>query len=219
MVARYGPDNTWPRHQKPYWKRVMAEARLAGWTLEYLDAPHAFGTVSCPSGEHTFMVDKTARGGESASVLARKLVRRCTHRPAADAATRARQEECARLLDEAGQLIASADTGLAMAETHQDAWDDLERLEIQLRTASETTAKVLRTELHAAWSSAIASDEAPSVSEIASTLDDATSAMARGKSEAASLKLTELVSRARGYLRQVDMLRRRLAALRERARN
>ncbi|MBO0801540.1 MAG: hypothetical protein J2P25_00480 [Nocardiopsaceae bacterium] len=106
-----------------------------------------------------------------------------------------------------------------MAETHQDAWDDLERLEIQLRTASETTAKVLRTELHAAWNFAIASDEAPTTSEIATTLDDATEATARGKSEAASLKLIELVSRARGYLRQINTLKRRLAALRERTRN
>jgi hypothetical protein len=64
-AQRYGPDETWPTHQKPYWNKILAVACQAGWTLNYIDAPHRFGVASCPAGEHTFSVDKTASGGET----------------------------------------------------------------------------------------------------------------------------------------------------------
>lgn len=148
--TQYGPGETWPRHQMPYWNVTLAEARAAAWTLHYLDAPHCFGTVFCPGGDdgmrHSFKVDKTARGGESMSREARKLIRRCQHGSSTTGSrVRARQEECRRLLDEAEQLISIADDGLTMAEARAAAWADLERLETQLETAAANVAETLRT--------------------------------------------------------------------------
>ena len=75
MSTHYGPGDSWPRHQKQWWNEALAEAHAAGWTLNYIDAPHTFGVVSCPSEDddtrHSFMVDKTARGGETKSKEAR----------------------------------------------------------------------------------------------------------------------------------------------------
>lgn len=218
-APRYGPGDTWPRHQKAYWHSVLAEARRAGWTLKYLDAPHAFGEVSCPGGDHVFLVDKTARGGESASVRARRMIDRCTHRrPAADSEARAVQERCERMLDEAGRLIECADEGLARASALRDAWDSVERLDLQLRTATETVAKVLRieSELQLAWEAVFALDDAPATGEIKSVLDGAAESAEQGRSAAASLRLQSLVERARAYTGRIAVLREALKNLQER---
>jgi hypothetical protein len=146
----------WPRHQKQWWNEALGEARAAGWTLNHIDAPHRFGIASCPGEDddarHSFMIDKTARGGETKSKEARKLIRVCHHAAAATGSkVRQRQEECERLLDEADRLISIADEGLTLAEAYAVAWTDLERLETQLETAAANLVEALREEQDEAW--------------------------------------------------------------------
>jgi hypothetical protein len=64
-AVKYGPDDTWPTHDKKHWHEPLAAARRAGWTLTYVNAPHRFGVVNCPANEHSFVVDKTAKGSET----------------------------------------------------------------------------------------------------------------------------------------------------------
>jgi len=194
----------------------MAKARQAGWTLKYVNADHRFGDVVCPGGEHTFMVDKTARSGESAAVRASALISRCRH---VDATTRARQEHCEQMLDEANNLIDSAATGLTMAEARQDAWDGLEHLEVQLQTADETAAAVLRAELKSLWNTAMETDSAPNTDDIADTLDTADKTVERGRADATNLKSAELIARAREHRDRIKALRRRLDELCARVQN
>ena len=226
MSTHYGPDDTWPRHQKPWWNEALAEARAAGWTLNHIDAPHRFGVVSCPSEDdgtrHSFMVDKTARGGETKSKEARKLVLNvCQHASTVTGSkVRVRQDECERLLHEAERLISIADTGLTLAEAHVAAWADLERLETQLETAAANLAEVLRREQEDAWQAAEdVGDDAPEPDSIAATLDDAASVVTRSESVATALrvrkpKLAEsLLSRAQAARVRIGDLRDRLGAL------
>ena len=222
--TQYGPGETWPRHQMPYWNVALAEARAAAWTLHYIDAPHCFGTVFCPGGDdgmrHSFKVDKTARGGESMSREARKLIRRCQHGSSTTGSrVRARREECRRLLDEAEQLISIGDDWLTMAEARLAAWADLERLETQLETAAANVAETLRTAQEAAWQAASDADDAPEPDAIAETLDDAATAVGDAKSTATTLKRRRprladpLLDRAQDALARIAELRNRLDAL------
>ena len=181
MSTHYGPDERWPRHQKSWWNEVLAEAHAAGWTLNYIDAPHKFGVVSCPSKDdgtrHSFMVDKTARGGETKSKEARKLVRGCRHGSTlVGSKVRARQEECERLLHEAERFISIADAGLTSAEARAAAWADLERLETQLETAAANLVAILREEQEEALQAVDDAEDAPEPDSIAAALDDAASA-------------------------------------------
>ena len=222
--TQYGPGETWPRHQMSYWNAALAEARAAAWTLQYLDAPHCFGTVFCPGGDdgmrHSFKVDKTARGGESMSREARKLIRRCQHGSStAGSKVRARQEECRRLLDEAERLICIADDGLTMAEARAAAWADLERLETQLEAAAANVAEIFRATQEDAWQAAGDADDAPDPDAIAETLDGAATAVAGAESVATTLKgrrprlAKPLLERAQDALARIAELRNRLKAL------
>jgi hypothetical protein len=224
MSTHYGPADSWPRHQKPWWSEALAEAHAAGWTLNYIDAPHTFGVVSCPSEDddtrHSFMIDKTARGGETKSKEARKLVRACQHASTVmGSKVRLRQEECERLLDEAERLISIADTGLTTAEARAAAWADLERIETQLETAEANLAEILRGELEEALRAADDADDAPEPDAIAATLDDAATAVTRIESVATALKVRKpklaqpLLNRAQAARVRIADLRDRLAAL------
>jgi hypothetical protein len=221
MSTHYGPGDSWPRHQKQWWNEALAEAHAAGWTLTYIDAPHTFGVVSCPSEDgdtrHSFMVDKTARGGETKSREARKLVRGCQHASAATGSkVRQRQEECERLLHEAEQLISTADAGLTSAEARAAAWADVERIETQLETAAANLAEVLREEQEEAWQAAEDAD-VPEPDTIAATLDDATTAVTRSESVATALKMRK-PKLAQPLLNRAQVARVRIADLRERLR-
>jgi hypothetical protein len=224
MSALFGPNDSWPRHQKPWWNEALAEARAVGWTLNYIDAPHRFGIVSCPSRDegtrHSFMVDKTARGGETKSKEARKLVRACQHASTETGSkVRVRQAECERLLHEAERLISIADAGLTLAEAQAAAWADLERLEAQLETAAANLAEVLRGELEEALQAADDADDAPEADMIAVTLDDAATAVTRSESVATALKVRKpklaqpLLNRAQAVHVRIADLRERLGAL------
>jgi hypothetical protein len=224
VSAHYGPDESWPRHQKSWWNEALEEARAAGWTLNYIDAPHKFGVVFCPSEDdgarHSFMVDKTARGGETKSKEARKLVRGCRHGSMLPGSkVRARQEECERLLQEAERLISVADTGLTLAEAQAAAWADLERLETQLETAAANLAAILREQQEEALQAIDDADEPPEPDAIAAALDDAASAVTESESAATALrvrkpKLAEpLLGRAEAARVRISDLRGRLGAL------
>lgn len=224
MSTRYGRDETWPRHQKSWWNEALGDARAAGWTLDHIDAPHRFGTVSCPSededDQHHFMVDKTARNGETFSVEARKLIRACQHGTATTGSkVRARQEECEHLLSEAEGLVALADAGLTIAEARVAALAELERLEIQLETAAANLAEALREEQEEAWRAALDATDAPEPDSIAAVLDDAAAAVTSTETVATALKVRKpklaklFLDRAHAAQVRIDELRDRLNAL------
>jgi hypothetical protein len=221
-AQKYGPGDTWPSHQMPYWNKALAEARVAGWTLTYIDAPHLFAAVSCPAGEHTFSVDKTARGGETKSKEAIKKIRRCQHGTGQGGSkVQQRKEECTRLLGVADQLIAQAMEGLASAEAQQDAQEDLERLDLLLQSATASIEEVLADQ-ETALQTAIDVDDAPEPEVISATLDEATERVALSESVARTLQ-TGRPGLAKPFLMcasearaRISELRSRLAALRER---
>ncbi len=222
-VQRYAPDETWPRHQKPYWNEVLSDARAAGWTLNYIDAPHRFGEVSCPGGDdgnrHSFSVDKTARGGETISREARKLIRSCRHGLTTNGAkVRDRQAECERLLSEAERLVQAADAGLTSAEGREALWGEIERIERQLETAVANLAEILEEE-GAVLLAAVDAEEVPDSESISAALDDAMTAVANSESVATALKVRKprlakpYLDRARRARIGIQELRLRLAAL------
>jgi hypothetical protein len=205
-------------HQKAFWNQALAEARQAGWTLTYINAPHRFGIVSCPKGQHTFDVDKTAGGGETKSKQAVKKIRWCEHGPEVEE----RRQECLRLLEVADQLIAAVEEGLSRAEAKQAAQEDLDRLELQLRTADANVDEVLLAEQDAALQAAVEVDDAPEPEALSAELDDAAAGVERGVSVAKMLKpsapkLTKsLLERAAAASTSIGELRSRLTALQER---
>ena len=218
MRASYAPTETWPEHQKPYWNEALAEARRAGWTLTYIGAPHKFGVVSCPQGEHTFLVDKTATGGETKSKEARKRIRTCRHGSVQDGSkVQAREAECKHLLDSADLLICDAEAGLARAETQQDAWAELELLEVQLQTAELTVNEALSAEQEAAWGGVLDVDDAPDPPEIAAVLDDAAAVVAQGE-EIANVLGRGRPGLAKPLLRRAHRAESRIVDLRDRLR-
>jgi hypothetical protein len=207
----------------PYWNKALNEAREARWTLTYIDAPHTFGSVSCPAGEHTFSVDKTAKGGETKSKEALKKIRWCQHGPGQGGSkVRARQQECIQWLDVADQLIAVAEKGLTLAEAKQGAQEDLDRLELQLRTATSNVEKVLSAEQEAALEAAIDVDGAPEPETLSAALDEAIATVVHGESVAKALKAGRpalakpFLERASGARMRIGELGSRLTALQER---
>ena len=115
MSRRYGPGDTWPRHQKPWWNEALAEAQAAGWDADYIDAPHKFGVFSArarTTAAAQFHGRQDRPRWRNEVEEARKLVRRCQHGSTlAGSKVRVRQEECERLLHEAERLISIADAG------------------------------------------------------------------------------------------------------------
>jgi hypothetical protein len=222
-APRYGSDDTWPSHDKKHWHDPLAEARRSGWILTYVNAPHRFGVVSCPAGQHTFEVDKTAKGSETKAKEALKKIRWCEHLPEGPA--RDQRDKSHELLGVAGQLAAEVEQGLVMAEAKQDAQEVLDRLEIQLTTAACNVEEVLPAEEEAALQAAIEVDDAPDPPVLAEKLNDATAAVTCGESVVKSVKTGHpgvakpLLDRA-GELRvRIGTLRSRLAALQERKRS
>jgi hypothetical protein len=205
-------------HQKAFWNQALSEAREAGWTLAYINAPHRFGIVSCPKGQHTFDVDQTARGGETKSIQAIKKIRWCEHSPGAEE----RRQECLRLLEVADQLIVVVEEGLSRAEAKQPAQEDLARLELQLRTAGANVDEVLLAEQDAALQAAVEVDDAPKPEALSAELDNAAAGVERGVSVAKKLKPSapklakSLVERAAAASTRIGKLRSRLTALQER---
>jgi hypothetical protein len=208
---RYGPDDTWPSHDKKHWHEPLAAARDAGWTLTYLDAPHCFGRVHCPAGEHFFSVDKTAKGSETMAKEALKRISWCDH-PAGR--VRTERDESQRLLDTAARLTTEMAAGLVVAEAKRDAKKVLDRLEIQLETAALNVEEVLASQ-EAALEAAAAVDDAPDPSALIDKLNEAMEAVTGGESRAKSVR-SGYPGVARPLLNQATMLRARIGELRSR---
>jgi hypothetical protein len=221
-ARKYGPDETWPSHEKKHWHEPLAEARLAGWTLTYVNAPHRFGIVSCPAGEHTFDVDKTAKGAETRAKESRKKIRRCGHPPIGP--VKDQQDKSENLLDVSDHIATEVEQGLSDAEAKQNAQEVLGRLEVQLATATCNVDEVLSAEQDAALQAAVDADDAPDPPVLEAKLDDANAALTDGESTARSLGrghpgvARPLLERARNLHERIDVLRSRLTALQERNR-
>src|SRR5262249_31870689 len=127
------------RQAAPHWRRALRQAREAGWTLKHLGAPHRFGVVVCPAGEHTFDVDSTARGSETKALEVPKLLRRCQHGGPTTTGSRVaeRLERAQRLLDRAEQLIGIAMEDLERVEAQHAALAELDRVELLLAAADK----------------------------------------------------------------------------------
>jgi hypothetical protein len=222
-APRYGPDDMWPSHEKGYWRQTLVEARRAGWTLTYIGAPHRYGTVSCPAGEHTFMVGMTGTGAETKAKEASRRIRRCGHPP--EGPVREQWEKSSEQLDVAERLTADAECGLAMAEAKQNAQEVLERLEAQLDTAASTVEEVLLGEQEQALKAAIEVDDAPDPPALLEKLNEAADAVARGESAAKSVKgerpvvVEPLLAKAKSLRDRIGKSRSRLAALQEKRRS
>jgi hypothetical protein len=208
----YGQDDSWPSHEKKHWHEPLAAAHRAGWTLVYVNAPHRFGVVYCPEKEHSFAVDKTAKGSETKAKEALKRISWCNH-PAGLFLTQ--RDKSKKLLDTAGWLTTEVEEGLAAAEAKQDAQEVLDRLEIQLDTAESNVEEVLLAEQEAALEAAVAVDDAPDPSVLADRLDEATAAVASSESLAKSVR-TERPGVARPLLDNARTLRERIGELRSR---
>jgi hypothetical protein len=174
-VTVYGPGMTWPGHQKPHWRRALRQAREAGWTLKHLGAPHRFGVVVCPAGEHTFDVDSTARGAETKALAVPKLLRRCQHGGPTTTGSRVaeRLERARRLLDRAEQLIGIAMEDLERVEAQHAALAELDRVELLLAAADKAVDEVLAAAQEEALERAAELEDAPGAGVIAQTLDRA----------------------------------------------
>lgn len=105
----YGPNDTWPRHGRDYFRRALNYARDAGWWFERFSS-HAFGKVVCdhdlPEGSRCeFHVYSSGSGSESAAHELRSLVDRCPHKDRSGRARASAVEVATSLLDEADLLI------------------------------------------------------------------------------------------------------------------
>lgn len=209
-AVKYGPNETWPSHEKKHWHDPLAAARQAGWTLTYVNAPHRFGIVSCPAKEHSFAVDQTAKGSETKAKEALKRIAWCNH-PMGD--VRDRRDESRRLLDLAARLAVEVEEGLGAAEAKRDAWAVLDRLELQLDTAASNVDAALIAAEEATWEVAMAVDDAPDPPAMEGRLDEAASALAGGESLAKSVR-SSYPGVARPLLDQAKSLRAHIAELR-----
>lgn len=208
-ATRYGPGDTWPSHDKQHWRERLAEARQAGWTLTYLNAPHLFGVVTCPGGECRFNVDKTARNSETKAREASKRIHWCEHPP--PGLVKDQQGKSQMLLQVAEGLTSEAARGLDQAEAKQLALKELDRLEIQLITAAANVEEVMR-EQEEALLAAIAVDSAPDPPILTEKLDMASSSVEQANSVAKSIGAGR-PGVARPLMEQADKLRKRIGAL------
>ena len=186
-ATRYGPEDSWPSHDKKHWHDPLAQARQSGWTLTYVNAPHLFGVVTCPGAEHRFDVDKTARNSETKAKEALKKIRWCEHPPPGP--VQQRRDRSQELLDVAEQIAQEVEQGLDRAQSRLDAYRAVDRLEARLEAAAANVSEVLQGELDQAIETAIeADDAAPDPLALEGELDMASASMAEGESAAKSIR-------------------------------
>lgn len=221
-TVRYESDDTWPSHEKKHWHEPLAAARRAGWTMTYINAPHRFGVVTCPASEHSFAVDKTAKGSETKAKEALKKISWCPH---AGNRVLVQRDEAQMLLEVADLLTAEVKEGIDAAEAKRDAWEVLDRIELQLVTAASNVDAAVLAAQEAAFDAAVGVDDAPDLPVLAGKLNDATSAVAGGKSIAKSVKTAypgvakPLLDQAESLRAHINELRSRLATLQEQDRS
>ncbi|MCW2608436.1 MAG: hypothetical protein JWO60_3129 [Frankiales bacterium] len=149
MSSLYQPSDTWPEHDKPHWRKPMQQAQAAGWRLEYIGAPHTFGHVICPAGEHKFKIDKTASGSTFWAKEASKIItRNCRHGLIGVAGkVKARQDEASAALLMLTTILDSVEHDIAILEEISEGWERAAQLErrrdallLRLETAELTLA-------------------------------------------------------------------------------
>lgn len=207
MLTVYPPDEQWPDHAKAYWNDVLAQAKAAGWTLEHLDAPHTFGFVRCPAGQHTFKVDSTARDAETWAKNAAKSIRICRHGTAQQAGSKvhSRIQVATALLDTADQLTDSAESSLDLLERNVNAQAELERLELLVTTAGLSVDQAAQ---ESALAEAIEADQAaPEAAEVEDSLTEVSTHITEA---------TATLKNVRKHPGLTKPLYARIAALRER---
>lgn len=141
----YGPDDTWPRHGRDYFREALRYARNARWWLGKFD-DHSFGRAVCdrdlPSDSRCeFLIFSSGSGSESAARELKKLVDHCPHRSSSGSRRLTAVEEAKNLLDEADLLIGAAER-CVVADNMQDAAGELLEL---AAAATETAQEALST--------------------------------------------------------------------------
>lgn len=214
-VAEYGPGETWPTHQKPYWKDALKQARAAGWTLRHLGAPHWFGVVVCPTGDHSFSVDSTARGAETIAKEVPKRLRECPHgaAPRAGAKVADRALEADRLLTSAERLVDAASWDLDLARARDDVLAELDRLELLLRSAELTVDHVLAVAQEEALSRAVELEGVPDAKAIDETLTEAEMHTDAAEAVVTRIRRTGV---AQPLSARAELIRRRIGDVRSR---
>lgn len=241
-LTLYEPDEVWPEHDKPFWQTALKKARTAGWRLEYLGAPHTYGFVKCPAGEHTAKADCTAKAGESYAKDLEKAVRECRHGTTTEAGPKvaARLESAEALLATAERLVARAENDLVLAEARIAAFLHLDRLALLLDTAEanlETVTaldgedpddaahldpaerKALEDEQEEALERAIALEAAPLPTDVDASLERAREAADGAAEVVGHIRRPSLARplalRTEQVRAQIDRLRERLDRLEE----
>jgi hypothetical protein len=139
-VDWYGPNTTWPRHGRPYFREALNYARDAEWWFGKFQS-HGFGKAVCdkdlpPGARCEFPIFSTGSGSESAALELRLLVDRCPHKVPSD--SRASATDVAEaLLDEADLLIQAAERCIN-ADNLQAAAEEL--LDLATTAADGATA-------------------------------------------------------------------------------
>jgi hypothetical protein len=123
VAVWYEPEEAWPEHAKSYWRHALDLYRNAQWRLHYIDAPHRFGVVQCPCGQHTVNVDKTASAGAFYASMAPTKIRACEKSRGADSVS-SKIHRATRLVANAEHLMDEAEAGLE----HLERYDRLSSL-------------------------------------------------------------------------------------------
>lgn len=110
----YGPMDEWPDHPKPWFRKALTSARVAGWWYrKAAGSAHIHGTVFCKRADDgpapcIFPVFSSGSAGETKAQELERLVRRCPHnREAVDglAAATVQMEKAERLCQGAEALL------------------------------------------------------------------------------------------------------------------
>ncbi len=111
----YGPDESWPQHDLPWWADALEVARGAGWHLITFSG-HTWGKVVCSrevDDPHQKVIFSTGRASENVARDLPKLVRRCKHPRKGDSD---RLAQAGQLLDGAALLLDAAESRLQSRE-------------------------------------------------------------------------------------------------------
>lgn len=201
MATTYGSGDTWPTHQKAYWRDAMERAQDAGWLFEYVDAPHTFGWLLCPCGDHRVKVDKTAVGAESYASGVTTKIRVCEKARGLDS-TSIKTAKADGLLGRAENLVSEAEGGIREVWAVHCANEQLERIGLQVDTADLTLQD------DALQAVIYAEDGAPNPREVRRQVDDA-----EDQTQEAEDVMAKVSRKAK-----VTTYRQRVASLRERIR-
>ena len=120
MARWLSPDEPWPPHKHPEWKKSLRSAREAGWHCHPF-TNHNFGRVVCrvePQDDRcALLIFTTGDGTETVARELGKMVERCPHRDASSDAPAGAEGR----VRAAERHIANAESLLIAASTARDA--------------------------------------------------------------------------------------------------